>query len=397
MCTGYILQWLDTLVTVTLNPGKSPIAKATTDEVTKILEQAAIEKEKIETTVKSTVFNLDDDVQIRCTIKKYHSSLIALLDQAIANRTSLSDHELLRQLLDKTVATIDELLALIETRFISYLDLEERVPATYLLLVKKELNKKLSSLSKKHKNLPVYQPAFDIMKGDLDLLLNSSEDKQLHSFRQLFYLKELFRELEELQPTEDTSVYSALDHILIAMNFNSKAYIFNLTQRIAMHINRSEQLPERMEQLLFDLKSFKQCHRKPNIIFNIKDADLHEQINNWFSQELFYLEKKIHYLVHPLKAKVTDQAAKGEVKQKIRSVLSVDQMALILRAADETKIIATKSLSNLFKTIAPYLSTPYQENISYDSMRSKSYSAEIKDKAVAVEMLQQIIKRIKEY
>jgi hypothetical protein len=51
----------------------------------------------------------------------------------------------------------------------------------------------------------------------------------------------------------------------------------------------------------------------------------------------------------------------------------------------------------VFKTIVPHLSTPYQENISYDSMRSKSYTAETRDKEIAIQTLEQMIKKIKEY
>jgi hypothetical protein len=72
-------------------------------------------------------------------------------------------------------------------------------------------------------------------------------------------------------------------------------------------------------------------------------------------------------------------------------------MALVLRAADELRIIMARSLNSVFKSIVPHLSTPYQENISYDSMRSKSYSAEQRDKEIAIQTLQQMINKIKEY
>ena len=78
-------------------------------------------------------------------------------------------------------------------------------------------------------------------------------------------------------------------------------------------------------------------------------------------------------------------------------VLSTDQTALILRAADELKIIIAKSMNEVFKTIVPHLSTPYKENLSYDSMRSKSYAAETRDKEIAIQTLEKIIKKIKEY
>ena len=54
-------------------------------------------------------------------------------------------------------------------------------------------------------------------------------------------------------------------------------------------------------------------------------------------------------------------------------------------------------MNEVFKTIVPHLSTPYKENLSYDSMRSKSYVAETRDKEIVIETLHQIIEKVKRY
>ena len=87
----------------------------------------------------------------------------------------------------------------------------------------------------------------------------------------------------------------------------------------------------------------------------------------------------------------------GKRKQKVMCALSTDQTGLILRAADELRILVAKSMREIFKTIVPHLSTPYKKDLSYDGMRSKSYVAEEKDKQIAIETLQRIIKKIEEY
>lgn len=90
-------------------------------------------------------------------------------------------------------------------------------------------------------------------------------------------------------------------------------------------------------------------------------------------------------------------AAHSEEDHKVLCALSTDRTALILRAATELRILKTPSLNKMFKTIVPHLSTPYKENLSYDSMRSKSYVAEDKAKERAIEALEKIIERINEY
>ncbi len=397
MCGGYVLEWLDTLISVTLNPVKSEIWPLLPEEINKLQDLVIQEKNKVQAAIKFSVFNLNDEAAIKCAIKNYHSSLLSLLDQALENKVQITENSASKQVLDNIISCIEELLFLIEKRFTSYLGMDERVPATYLALLKKELLKRLPLAAKKHRKQYQLLPVLDIIVREVELLLNLPSDKHTHTFQQMFYIKDLCLELEFLGLDDESALYTTLDEVLIRVNFNSKAYIYNLTQRIASHINGVEQPSERMERLLFDLKLFKQHHIKPGVTFLPKDADLYKQVDNWFSQEIFYLEKRIHYAIIPLKEKEQQPAAKSKEKEKLLSILSVDQMALILRAADDLKIVMARSLNSVFKNIVPYLSTPYQENISYDSMRSKSYSAEIRDKEIVIETLQQMIKRIDEY
>ena len=397
MCEGYVLDWLDTLVTVTLNPVKSKINVAVPGDIAKIKDQVISQKDKVQTAIKSAVFNLNDETKIRCLIKKYHLSLISLLDQALEDLALIKDSIPLKQVLDTIIVCIDELLSLIEHRFTSYLSADERVPATYLAVLKKELAKRLSADEKKIRGYDAYLPTFKILKRELERFLTQPSDKHTYIFQEILYVKELCLELEHLELIDEVAVYSRLDELLINMNFNSKTYIYSLTERLAASINDLEQPGEKLDRLLFYLKLFKQYHKKPGIIFNRKDADLHKQVSNWFTQEVFYLEKQLHYSIIPLKGVEASKEVVQKEKTKLLSVLSVDQMALILRAADDLKIVMARSLNTVFENIVPYLSPPYQENISYDSMRSKSYSAEKRDKEIVIETLQQMIKKINEY
>ncbi len=78
-------------------------------------------------------------------------------------------------------------------------------------------------------------------------------------------------------------------------------------------------------------------------------------------------------------------------------ILSVETNGSGIRYADDLKIVIARSLNTVFKTIVPHLTTPFQENISYDSMRSKSYAAETRDKEIVIQTLEKMIKKIREY
>ena len=82
---------------------------------------------------------------------------------------------------------------------------------------------------------------------------------------------------------------------------------------------------------------------------------------------------------------------------KILCTLSIDQIGIILKAADDSKLIQSKSLSLIFKSIVPYLSTQNKNDLSWDSMRSNSYHPEERDKEIAIDALEKMVKKIMEY
>ncbi len=82
---------------------------------------------------------------------------------------------------------------------------------------------------------------------------------------------------------------------------------------------------------------------------------------------------------------------------KIICELSIDQIGIILKAADDIKLIVSRSLSQVFKSIVPYLSTPNKTELSWDSMRSNSYHPEESDKEAAIAALEKLIRKIRDY
>lgn len=99
------------------------------------------------------------------------------------------------------------------------------------------------------------------------------------------------------------------------------------------------------------------------------------------------------YLNEQGKEKAITQGDLG--KSKITCALTVDQIGLILKAADESRLIISSSLSMIFKTIVPYLATEFKEHLSWDSMRSNSYHPEQRDKDSAIAALEKLINKIK--
>lgn len=401
MCEKYLLEWLDYLITVSLNPAKNDDATVTDEQIKTILTQMAEEKTKFQSRLKNHVFGLTKEKQIGLFLKQYHSDLIILFDQALINSKAIpGKKKTLKRLASEIITCVDELLSFVETRFADYLCLDERVPLTYLSVTKKELKPRIDKLNLKLSKQVTDNQLRDIVVNSLLFFIDNDEANRV-TFQELFYIKELLNELEVIEALEENKcTYTSLDRILIYLNFNNTEYMNYLTQKIANKINTHDDVSKRMDCLLIHFKEFNQMHRKLGIALYPQQIDLKDELSNWFSQEIFYLEKKLHFSIVPLRDKVAGIKEKTTVEKersKVLCVLSTDQTALILRASDELKILVAKSMNEVFKTIVPYLSTPYKENLSYDSMRSKSYVAETRDKEIAIQTLEKMIKKIKEY
>lgn len=132
MCGRYILEWLDSLITVSLNPAKTNLDELPDDEIHFVISKIANEKEKLLSLLKNQIFGLTKEKQIALFVNQFHSSLIILLDQVLEYRKAQnSDRAALKELYKALVNSLDELLSFIEVRFFTYLNLKERVPATY--------------------------------------------------------------------------------------------------------------------------------------------------------------------------------------------------------------------------------------------------------------------------
>lgn len=402
MVGEYNLEWLYLAVNVTLNPSKTNLSEISDEQIRDLSSMIDNHTVSYQLQLVKDIFKLLDDNKINILVNQYHSALIMFVNQAYENREKVpSKNKDLKKLYHTLTTSIENLLLFIELRFSNYLSLNKRIPWAYLSVTKKELKQRIDKLQD---TLIVKGDNNELSNIILDTLYsftNISKGNSPVTFREVQYYKDMVQELEILNDLGDEGdIYLNLNQLLISLNFNSKAYLDFLTRRIAGKINELENISEKLERLLWYFKNLNQVQIKPETILNPQYTDLKTELSNWFSQEIFYLEKKLHLSVVPMqseKANLKTAASSEKEKAKVLCILSTDQMGLILRAADEMKVLMARSMNEVFKTIVPYLSTPYKENLSADSMRSKSYAAEERDKEIVIQTLEQIIKKIREY
>jgi len=234
--------------------------------------------------------------------------------------------------------------------------------------------------------------------GYLDSLVSSSSAAK--TFHALIYAKELVHGLESLEWNFDSGLFpSQLDVLLFQIDFNSQPYIDYLQSLVGAKSDECKTDSAKLETMLLCQKQFRQLYVSSKLTFNTDEESLQASMDRWFGYEIAYLDRMIG--LSPLQgsenAAASPQKALSKASPKVLCMLSTDQMGLILRAADESRILVAKSMNQVFRSIVPHLSTPYKEDLSYDGMRSKSYVAEDKDKQKAVEALERIIAKIRDY
>ena len=399
MIKTHPLEWLDSLILQTFDPKNTTSSSISESTLSLTSENIAKESQKIQIQLKNEVFSLRKKRQIRLLVRKYHSTLIFLLDNVIENRkNTIFNAPNLSTSIDTIISALEELLSFIEIRFATYLSLDERVPVTYLVVSRNELHLKLDKLQRKKWQNEIHQNIMESVISVLYQLIQSNRGYKI-TYRQILYQKELFKSIDDFDESEKSvDIYTSLDELLIRLNFNAQVYITCLINRIVSNLDMQTTLTDRMSKLLFIFKEFRQLYSNESIMFEPSQQNIKSVLHNWFKHEIAYLEREIE-LNASSRISVQTKHIEATVASdnKIECILSTDQMGLILRATDESRILKARSMSQIFKTIVPYLSTPFKKDLSYQSVRSKSYNAEERDKEIAIQTLEKIIKKIKSY
>ena len=398
MNSVYPLEWLDALILKTLNPKKSDVKLLSDSDLSIISENVLEESQKVQVQLKKEFFSLHKKREIRLLVRKYHSTLVFLLDAVVENQLDeMFESHPASKITNTIIGSLDELLSFVENRYSNYISVDERAPLTYLILCRKELFLKLERIKKRK----VTNTENKVMEIIIDVLSDTIESITGHkiTYRQIFYLKELLKSLDTIVDSIDKPAFnSGLDELLIRQNFNYPKYINHYIDQIVINLNTQKTLKDRMSRLLFYFKDFSQLISNEKVTFDASQHNIKYVLDNWFKHEISYLEKKIE-----LASEVKEHTANNAVlmnmikENKVECILSTDQMGLILRAGDESRILKAKSMSHIFKTIVPYLSTSQKKDLSYDAMRSKSYVAEERDKEVAIKALERMIKHIRDF
>jgi hypothetical protein len=392
----YPLEWFDTLISQTLSPINPIIDKLSKKDFMIISEHIEKESKNIQNSLKKEIFLLRRKREVRLQVRKYHSNLVYLLDTIIEyQKTEFDKDSQFSSVFELLQNKLEELLLIVESRFSDYLSLDERVPITYLMLSRNELEVNIKRLSAKaSENLNT--TSLKIVIHNVIHFLGSFSKKKI-TYRQLLYHKDLLKGIKNIESSKEVNLFSEIDKVLIEKNFNSRDYIDYIIEHVKEESEVEESLPNRITKLLFYQKEFDRIYSNEKISFDPCRNNIKYVLQSWFKQEINYFERNLEFNVKTNPDDEIILKPSNVPESKIECDLSADQIALILRAADESRIVKARSMNHFFKMIVPYLSTPFKKELSYQSVRSKSYNAEDRDKDIAIKTLERIIKKINSY
>jgi len=199
--------------------------------------------------------------------------------------------------------------------------------------------------------------------------------------------------IENISQEQSSIIIATVQKESLTIKSKIKYKVFSLTREkhISLFIINHYKSFQILQDQIVSYENY-QVYNKPELkqILRIIEKEIQELLS---FIELWYPD----YLQLDKKTPPTKPSYKRKFTEKVLCNLSTDQTAILLRAADDSKILVARSMRSVFKAIIPHLSTPYKRNISYDSVRVKSYNIEEKDKIIAIKHLQLMIDKIKSY
>lgn len=208
------------------------------------------------------------------------------------------------------------------------------------------------------------------------------------TFGQLNYWDKISAGLLVMDNVYQISLFNNVEEFLINMDFNHKQFVEHLQKKIVQRVKGEHQVYSIARQ------NFEEIIVRQDVRYTLTHQSLLKTMRRWFSETI------------PLTAESSDSTSSLKIVpktplqrrryNKVTIRLSVDQYGILLRAADQTKLLDAPSFTHICEIFASIIATSDRKEISPRSLRSNSYPAEASDKLVAIHSLEKMIRWIKE-
>ena len=184
-------------------------------------------------------------------------------------------------------------------------------------------------------------------------------------------------DLEKMNGEElSTCHYPSLPALLIHLNFNAPAFKNYMVKLMHAEINVGASIEDKIEIISFHHKELSQMTVKPGMALSNSLPSVQLDLVTWLFTEMTHLEKKQTLgIVAPIHFK---DAGEQDAEKGIYSSLTVEELALFVKAQKEAGLLKNKNMKQVARAIAGDWHSKQKENISwqylYNSMSALDMS-----------------------
>lgn len=292
----------------------------------------------------------------------------------LSNQYTLPDiYKLIYQCLEKLLLFLEEHLG-------AYLDLSVTVPYRRRLQAQHELEPIVENILKTLTGSSITAELLAVLDepfGEIKALKASSV-----TYRELYYLEQLVQSLDQRVDKAADLTEERVLSTLFQINFNSSALLHYLMDQLSDAIRQAE-TPQHAQQVLHQARQqFQVWAGGETQAYRPGYPPIHQQLLRWIEDELAYREKN--------GVVIATESQQEEASKKVKTSLTVPQLALWLRLSSEAGIFPRQNLSNLCRQFSRILHSSGQETLSAESLRGKYYQPDersigvLKDKVIAM-------------
>lgn len=336
------------------------------------------EIERIKNSFTNHLFQIENESRIELFIQHHQAHIIRLAnkvataidkDESMNLKNITSGHTKLN-LCKVLLGSFEGLLNYIETHFTKYFDQDQQIPDSYANISRKEFKEKLETIDKIFSEQKVDDQLSFIVLFPIKRFINATENQGI-TFRRLIYKKYLLRELVMLNGKPNFSI-SVFEH-LFYLNFNSYHFLHFAAAKIRNEVGELPTMNEQLEHLSLTLKKLNQAQVKPSFGLKPKRESLKGLLSDWLEEEIYFLEKKrqLTLMIPP-----GDMKSESEKEFKVKTILSVPQLAYSIRLLKDSGIITNENKSELIRFFSKNFSSAHSENISSGNFKKDYFSYE---------------------
>lgn len=362
----YELGVLDELVLERINPEQNPSVL-----LPECVDIAKKQKEIISKKMVATAYSFTKEKHT-ITYIHHHQARISFLIEQLTNYQKhdfIKDSGEYQQIVDQVLKQIVSINRFLADTFKDYFNYDAESTVTFKHTASAYFTEQIKKIEDKFEgNCPAL---LELALGAIKEFSANPLTKPI-TFRRLMYYDFMLKDIEPLI-LSDKIDHKSLIITLIGLNFNSRQFMWYLTQEIEHAVMPLETHSEKVDKLTWYLKQFNQAHVRSDIIFERNQEPIKERIINWILEEVGYLERNMRVeqgLINSGK-EITDSEILFE------TTLSVPQLAYFFKVMLESKILKERNITQMLRFIAEHSSsTNTSGKIGYPSLRKNYYNNE---------------------